>query len=297
MDGVLNVFKEKGMTSHDVVSKIRKIYRMKKVGHAGTLDPEVAGVLPILIGRATKLNNYLRGSKVYIGEVTLGIRTDTDDGSGNVLEQKRVPEMDEVKINQVFASFLGEQQQKPPVYSAKKIRGKKLYEYAREGNEPDIPYSTVYFHRLTALNIDIEHNKILFEAECSKGTYIRSFCRDIAEKLGTVGYMSYLIRTRSGTLCDIDQSIPLKFLERMSDRELEDVLISPEMALSDYPEVSVEESLRFALVNGRTVLLKLDELREELNYRVYAGAFIGLGKVVNKDGCQGLKMELLLDGR
>lgn len=297
MDGVLNVFKEKGMTSHDVVAKVRKIYRTKKVGHAGTLDPEVAGVLPILVGRGTKLNNYLRGNKIYIGELCLGVSTDTDDFTGKPLQIQPVPVMNSSDIKKVFLSFVGERLQKPPMYSARKIKGKKLYEYAREGEQLDVPATLIKIHQIEIINIDLDSNKVLFKVECSKGTYIRSLCRDLANELGTVGHMSYLIRMSSGNKCDIANAVPLKFLERMTDDELEAALIPSEDALSDYPSINLDSKNRFGLVNGQTKQLDFQETIENTLYRVYADSFLGLGKVFTKEGLQVVKMELLLDGR
>lgn len=297
MDGVLNVFKEKGMTSHDVVAKVRKIYRTKKVGHAGTLDPEVAGVLPILVGRGTKLNNYLRGNKIYIGELCLGVSTDTDDFTGKPLQIQPVPVMNSSDIKKVFFSFVGERLQKPPMYSARKIKGKKLYEYAREGEKLDVPATLIKIHQIEIINIDLDSNKVLFKVECSKGTYIRSLCRDLANELGTVGHMSYLIRMSSGNKCDIANAVPLKFLERMTDDELEAALIPSEDALSDYPSINLDSKNRFGLVNGQTKQLDFQETIENTLYRVYADSFLGLGKVFTKEGLQVVKMELLLDGR
>lgn len=297
MDGVLNVFKEKGMTSHDVVAKVRKIYRTKKVGHAGTLDPEVAGVLPILVGRGTKLNNYLRGNKIYIGELCLGVSTDTDDFTGKPLQIQPVPVMNSSDIKKVFLSFVGERLQKPPMYSARKIKGKKLYEYAREGEQLDVPATLIKIHQIEIINIDLDSNKVLFKVECSKGTYIRSLCRDLANELGTVGHMSYLIRMSSGNKCDIANAVPLKFLERMTDDELEAALIPSEDALSDYPSINLDSKNRFGLVNGQTKQLDFQETIENTLYRVYADSFLGLGKVFTKEGLQVVKMELLLYGR
>lgn len=297
MDGVLNVFKEKGMTSHDVVAKVRKIYQTKKVGHAGTLDPEVAGVLPILVGRGTKLNNYLRGNKIYIGELCLGVSTDTDDFTGKPLQIQPVPVMNSSDIKKVFFSFVGERLQKPPMYSARKIKGKKLYEYAREGEKLDVPATLIKIHQIEIINIDLDSNKVLFKVECSKGTYIRSLCRDLANELGTVGHMSYLIRMSSGNKCDIANAVPLKFLERMTDDELEAALIPSEDALSDYPSINLDSKNRFGLVNGQTKQLDFQETIENTLYRVYADSFLGLGKVFTKEGLQVVKMELLLDGR
>ena len=201
MNGVLNVFKERGMTSRNVVDKIRRIYGIKKVGHGGTLDPEVAGVLPILINRATKIADYLHlEDKEYISELTLGEKRDTDDFTGQTEFVKEVPEIDEGLVREVINSFLGKSMQVPPIYSAKRLNGKRLYEYARKGQEVEIEPAEIEIYEVEIMKVDIQGHKILFRVKCSKGTYIRSLCRDIAERLGTSGYMSYLIRTESAGL-------------------------------------------------------------------------------------------------
>lgn len=297
MDGVLTIFKEKGMTSHDVVSKVRKIYHTHKVGHGGTLDPQVAGVLPILIGKATKLNNYLSGTKTYIGELTLGIRTDTDDFTGQSLEIAEVPNLTESKIREIFDSFQGKQLQKPPMYSARKIRGKKLYEYARAGEQVEVLTAEINISYIRVLTIDLPEKKILFEVECSRGTYIRSLCRDIAEKLGTVGHMSYLIRLKSGTGLTIHRAVPLKFLERMTNTELHDILISLEDMLSEYPEIRLDANVYFNLFNGQCLPFEHSSYQENTLYRIYADSFLGLGKIFWKNERRVLKIELLLGDR
>ena len=189
MDGLILINKQKGFTSHDVVNVIRKKLNTKKVGHTGTLDPNATGVLPILIGKGTKISKYLmEHDKTYIATLKLGEKTDTGDSEGQVIEEKSIPkDLRKEDINDVLQSFLGKQKQLPPMYSAIKINGKKLYEYAREGKEVKIEPRNIEIYKIELL--EYQNNKIKFEVECSKGTYIRTLCEDISQKLGTVGYM------------------------------------------------------------------------------------------------------------
>lgn len=195
LDGILLVHKEAGMTSHDVVFKVRKILQTKKVGHCGTLDPDATGVLVLCIGKATKAIQFLTcDQKEYIATLSLGKFTDTYDASGTVLKEKAFVGVENVK--EVLDSFLGQQKQMPPIYSAIKVNGKKLYEYARNNEEVEIEPRNI-----EVLDIELlkqKDNEITFKTKCSKGTYIRSLCVDIAEKLGYPGHMSKLIRSQSG---------------------------------------------------------------------------------------------------
>ena len=210
MDGILIVDKQKGMTSFDVVREVRKKYNTKKVGHIGTLDPLATGVLTVLIGKATKLSDFLmEHEKEYISTLKLGKSTDTGDSEGNILEEKIDSKIYEKKISskkdenlkaykkieEAFKSFIGESMQTPPMYSAIKIQGKKLYELAREGKTVEREQRKITIKEITLLNIDEDNNEIKYKVTCSKGTYIRVLCEDIAKKLGTVGYMKELRRT------------------------------------------------------------------------------------------------------
>ena len=195
MDGILLIHKPSGMTSHDVVNKVRKILHTKKVGHCGTLDPDATGVLVLCIGKATKALQFLTSEeKEYIATLSLGVSTDTYDASGKVVETK--PFQGIQNVEKVFESFLGIQQQLPPLYSAIKVNGKKLYEYARNQEDVHIEPRTIEIKELEIL--DIYEQNICFRVKCSKGTYIRSLCVDIANKLGYPGHMSHLIRSQSG---------------------------------------------------------------------------------------------------
>ena len=196
MDGIFNIYKEKGFTSHDVVAIVRRTIHMKKVGHTGTLDPDAEGVLPVCVGKATKLSDVIMdGRKSYRAMLRLGITTTTEDASGEVLETKAVV-FDEEKIRAAVAAFIGRLEQVPPMYSALKVNGKKLYELAREGIEIERKARTVHFYEISILEVKLP--LVRMEVTCSKGTYIRTLCHDIGEKLGCHGCMEQLIRTRVG---------------------------------------------------------------------------------------------------
>lgn len=185
MNGVLIVNKPKGFTSQDVVSKVKKLLNEKKAGHTGTLDPLATGVLPVLIGSSTKLSKYLiEHNKTYVAKIKLGQKTDTGDSEGKVIEEKHIPSISVSEIEKVLNTFLGEQTQIPPMYSAIKVNGKKLYEYARSGENVEIAPRGIEIYSIELLNF--EDGQIEFEVSCSKGTYIRVLCEDIAKALGTV---------------------------------------------------------------------------------------------------------------
>lgn len=195
MDGIIVINKPSGYTSHDIVSKIRKKLNIKKVGHTGTLDPLATGVLPILLGNGTKLSKYLiNHDKEYIATIKLGVKTDTADIEGTVIEEKKVPLFTEKQIMNALESLKGKQKQIPPMYSAIKVNGKKLYEYARSGESVEVKPRDIEIYNIVL--IKYKDNRIQFKVACSKGTYIRSVCEEIAQKLNTVGTMSALERTK-----------------------------------------------------------------------------------------------------
>lgn len=209
MDGILLVNKPSGMTSHDVVNKVRKILHTKKVGHCGTLDPDATGVLVLCVGKATKALQFLMSEKKeYIATLFLGVATDTYDASGTVLETKAFEGIDNLEAT--LQSFVGKQQQMPPIYSAIKVKGKKLYEYARQNEEVDIQPRDICIDDIKF--IQMNGPEIQIKVQCSKGTYIRSLCVDIANKLGYPGHMSHLIRTQSGQF-RIEDCVSLEQLE------------------------------------------------------------------------------------
>jgi len=260
MTGVINVYKEKGYTSHDVVAIMRRVAGTKKVGHTGTLDPNATGVLPICIGRATKLAEYLASEdKTYIAEVILGIETNTGDISGEVIATKTV-NFDKDTIKQAVQSFHfnvhGEYMQVPPMYSAIKISGKKLYELARKGEIIDRPARPVMIHDIKVLGFEPKKNAFSIEIKCSKGTYIRSLATDIGQLLSCGATMGELIRTQSGVF-SIDKAVKLEELKQAAQDERLTEFILPVDELLPYPKVYISgDELRRAL-NGNPLPLSV----------------------------------------
>ncbi|NLY71514.1 MAG: tRNA pseudouridine(55) synthase TruB [Clostridiales bacterium] len=201
LGGSINLLKPAGMTSHDCVGFFRRLSGIKRVGHAGTLDPMATGVLPLLIGNATRMMEYLEiDNKEYRCEMILGIKTDTQDIWGNVLEDNcnKIKNISEEQILRVFKQYTGEILQTPPTVSAVRVKGKRLYEYAREGKQVEIKPRPAIIHSIKVLTIDIDRGRIIFDINCSKGTYVRSICHDVGEELGYGASMSFLVRKRSG---------------------------------------------------------------------------------------------------
>ena len=200
MDGIIIINKTKGCTSHDIVYKIKKLLN-EKVGHTGTLDPMAEGVLPILIGKGTLLSKYLiNHDKKYIVELQLGTKTDTADSEGKIIEEQPVDKeiLSKENIKLILKTFIGKQEQVPPIYSAIKVNGKKLYEYARKGQQVELKPRKIEIYDIKLIDFSVEEKLIKFEVFCGKGTYIRSLCEDIATKFETVGYMKSLKRTQVG---------------------------------------------------------------------------------------------------
>ncbi|MBQ3616422.1 MAG: tRNA pseudouridine(55) synthase TruB [Anaerotignum sp.] len=249
MDGIFNIYKEKGFTSHDVVAIVRRTIHMKKVGHTGTLDPDAEGVLPVCVGKATKLSDVIMdGRKSYRAMLRLGITTTTEDASGEVLETKDV-DFSEDKIREVVASFIGKLEQVPPMYSAVKVNGKKLYELAREGKEIERKSRTIEVYDIRICQF-LPPDRVEIDVDCSKGTYIRTLCSDIGKALGCGGHMAELLRTRTGAF-SLENAIKLEELKALAEQEkVEDVLLTMEEALKDFPVVKVSEKSAKFLYNG-----------------------------------------------
>lgn len=256
INGVLLLRKPVGMTSHDCVNKIRKLFHTKKVGHTGTLDPDVEGVLPICIGRATKIATYLTAdSKVYEGVIQLGTSTTTEDASGDIVDSLKVnTEFNRKEIEKVFHAFTGEITQKPPMYSAVKVNGKKLYEYARAGVDVERPERTISIHSLELLSdAKLFKDKIPFRVHCSKGTYVRTLAVDIGTRLGYPAHLSYLIRTASGGFT-LDHCLSFSDLQNLADSDqLKDAVMPINEALSDMPSYVVDEGLEDRILNGAVI--------------------------------------------
>ena len=229
MNGIILINKEKGCTSHDVVYKVKKLTK-SKVGHTGTLDPNATGVLPLLIGEATKISKYLiNHDKEYEVALELGKKTSTADVEGEVIEEKEVSakSLEEQYVKGILKTFIGKQEQTPPIYSAIKINGKKLYEYARKGQEVKLEPRQIEIYDIELLNINKTEKQIRFRVQCSKGTYIRSLCEDIAEKLGTVGFMKELKRTVVGDF-KIENAITVEELKEKIENKDYSCIISIE---------------------------------------------------------------------
>jgi len=255
VDGILLLNKPKGMTSHDCVFKVRKLVKMKKVGHTGTLDPDVSGVLPICLGRATKIVEYVTAAnKTYEGEVKLGFSTTTEDASGEVVDEKGVDrDITKDEVLNVLHSLTGEIIQTPPMYSAVKVNGKRLYEYARQGMVIERPSRKITIHKLELLS-DIVHTNhtvsFRFRVTCSKGTYVRTLAVQIGEKLGYPSHMSDLIRVSSGEF-KLQQCMTLEELEYLvKDGRIQEHLLSIEDALSHLPKLIINDKVAEKVKNG-----------------------------------------------
>lgn len=256
MEGILPLWKPKGMTSHDCVFKLRKILRMKRIGHTGTLDPDVTGVLPICLGRATKVAEYITDAgKSYEGEVTIGYSTTTEDSSGEKVEEKRVKgSITREQVEEVLQSLTGVISQTPPMYSAVKVNGKRLYEYARAGIEVERPTRNVTIYKIELLeewdSLSGDKVSFRFKVDCSKGTYIRTLAVMIGEKLGYPAHMSDLSRTRSATMT-LDDCLTLEQIEEaQSIGVLEQSLRPIEDALSYLPKYEINDTLAMRVRNG-----------------------------------------------
>ncbi|MCL7746510.1 tRNA pseudouridine(55) synthase TruB [Halalkalibacter alkaliphilus] len=271
-NGILILHKPRGMTSHDCVMKVRRLFQTKKVGHTGTLDPDVNGVLPICIGKATKVVEYMSGySKEYEGEVTVGFSTTTEDKGGDVVNKKPVTDKwTEAELDKVLNHFKGEIIQVPPMYSAVKVNGKKLYEYARAGKEVERPQRTVTIHSLDRLS-DITYKEdtasFRFRVHCSKGTYVRTLAVDIGNKLGYPAHMSDLVRTSSGPY-SLENSITFEQLEEFKENgQLFAQLIPFETAVNYLPKSIVDQVTEQQIKNG--AVLPIKKGLEQIRFTVY----------------------------
>lgn len=278
MQGILIINKPQGFTSQDVVSKVKKILNIKKAGHTGTLDPLATGVLPVLLGNYTKLSKYLiEHDKIYRAKVKLGEMKDTGDSEGTTINVQDVDtnKLSEENIRKVLGSFLGKQKQIPPMYSAIKVDGKKLYEYAREGIEVKVEPRDIEIYSIKLLNI--ENLEIEFEVKCSKGTYIRTLCEDIAKKLETVGYMSFLQRILVDKF-SIDDSIDFETLEKTKDN-IEEKLITMEEVFSNLNKLKLIDRKKELFLNGVMLTYNLND--GVYNIYDFNDNYIGLGIIKN----------------
>lgn len=282
MNGIIIINKHKGCTSHDIVYKVKKMFN-EKVGHTGTLDPMATGVLPLLIGKGTQCSKYLiNHDKIYNVTLQLGEKTDTADSEGKVIETKEVKEktLKKENIEKILEKFKGKQEQIPPIYSAIKVNGKKLYEYARKGQEVEIKPRKIEIYNIELLNINEKQKQIEFQVSCSKGTYIRSLCEDIAQRLGTVGYMLELKRIQVGNF-NIKEAITIEQLENNIDNKefIEENFIQFEEIFKDKENTELNDRKLRLFLNG----VQLTSGKKEGIYKIYNNnKFIGIGIVENK---------------
>lgn len=300
IDGVININKPEGMTSHDVVGKVRRKLGIKRVGHTGTLDPMATGVLPICVGKATRAVEYYDADfKTYVASLVFGKRTDTLDITGEVLEECDVPEDIYDRVPDALNSFRGLISQIPPKYSAIRVNGKRLYEYARDGQEVDIKAREVYIRSIEVIGQNPELNSLELEICCSKGTYIRTICDDIGNLIGCGAVMTSLKRTGSGYF-SIEDAIDLEAFINMSEEEILQKSVNAEDSLQGYAEIILKPHRIKAFCNGMTTssnnyyiskeadfdkdprFCHSDRLKE-LNkyYKVYSdGLFLGMAEII-----------------
>lgn len=297
MDGIINILKPPGMSSHDVVKYIRNLTKEKKVGHTGTLDPGAAGVLPICLGGATKLSSLLiNADKQYIAEMILGVETDSLDAQGKVVSVKEFwEELNEQSINRAFESFLGEIYQIPPMVSALKLNGRKLYELAKNGKTVERQPRLVKINELRLLAYGKKLDRltgeylpyIRFMINCSKGTYIRTLCSDLGFFWDSCAYMSFLVRTRTGNF-KIEESYTLEEIKKAAEKEeIEQLIISVELAFANLPQIIITDQAMPMLKSGNwlfppdldnPVHLASSNLEGEVRISAKNGQFLGIYK-------------------
>ncbi len=290
INGIINIYKEAGFTSHDVVAKLRGIVKQKKIGHTGTLDPDAVGVLPVCFGNATKLCDMLTDkSKEYRACMLLGETSDTQDASGTILNRTQV-NVNEEEVRDAVMSFVGEYDQIPPMYSALKVNGKKLYELARQGVEIERKPRRVEIHHIKIEEINLP--RVTFSVGCSKGTYIRTLCADIGDRLGCGALMETLQRTRVGNF-HIEQALKLSQIEELvRENRLEEYVIAPDAVFEEYESLTVMPEFDKVLLNGNKLYFKqVRAVRKRFEdgerTRVYAsnGTFTGVYTYCEQEHC------------
>lgn len=285
MNGILNIFKEAGFTSFDVVAKLRGILQEKKIGHTGTLDPDATGVLPVCVGNATKVCALLTDKdKEYETVLQLGLTTDTQDATGQILRDRSdsLHTLTEEQVREVIMGFVGDYEQVPPMYSALKVGGKKLCDLAREGIEVERKARLVHIYEIEILQLQIPF--VTMRVHCSKGTYIRTLCNDIGEMLGVGGLMKSLVRTRVSSF-PIEHALTLTQVEEHRNRgTLDEILLPVDMVFSEYPKLHVTEEAKKRLQNGnRLTLSDISDMPDhvvlctEARFRIYDGDGIFYG--------------------
>lgn len=283
MNGILNIFKPPGMTSFDVVSYLRGILKISKIGHAGTLDPAAAGVLPVCIGKATRAVEFMmEKDKVYRAELTMGIETDTQDSTGKVINIITV-DVQNSQIYETINSFKGRVEQIPPMYSAIKKNGVRLYNIARKGGKVERKPRIIHIYDIGVINI--KGSKVLFDIKCSKGTYIRTLCADIGKKLGCGAHLSFLLRMRAGKF-GITEAISLETVNDLVDRgKIDSVIHCTDRVLLEYNAVYLNEQNTKRFINGVFIdfeqnMLKTGDIKRVYNHKKQ---FVALGEVIKRD--------------
>lgn len=295
MDGIINVYKPQEMTSHDVVAIMRRTLGIKKIGHTGTLDPMATGVLPICVGRATKIIEYLDlDIKEYRCRVRFGMVTDTQDIWGQVLAEGDTREVTAEAVEEALMKFRGIVMQKPPMYSAVKVNGKKLYEYARAGREVEVKARPVFIEKIRLADFDEDSMEAEFDVRCGKGTYIRTICSELGEMLGCGAVMCALERRASG-IFTADRAVDVKTLRAMEPGEIEKLMVPAYEPLAMFGELEMDESLSLRFLNGQKLRVRemkvggrpAEAAREKYGdiYRVFGAIdgrreFLGTGVVI-----------------
>lgn len=286
LNGIINIYKEKGYTSHDVVAKMRGILKIKKIGHTGTLDPEAEGVLPVCIGKATKVVDLIIDKdKTYETILKLGIVTDTQDMTGKIIKKSPV-DADLQKIEKAIEKFIGGYEQIPPMYSAVKVKGQKLYELARQGKEIERASRRVMVYNIKILDYNPDEHEVRLQVDCGKGTYIRTLLHDIGEALGCGGAMKTLVRTRVGNF-DISDSLSLREVEEyVRNGSIGGHIIPVDVILASYPKVIMDSKYDKLIYNGNAFSIKQIAADSEIPHmpdcsfsvRVYdsKGVFVGI---------------------
>lgn len=298
MDGILNIYKEQGFTSHDVVAKLRGICKQKKIGHTGTLDPDAVGVLPVCLGKATKVCDLLTDKdKTYEAVLQLGVVTDTQDMSGEILSKQEVS-VSRDEIEKAVMSFVGAYDQVPPMYSALKVNGKKLYELAREGKVVERKARRITIHQIEISEINMEQKTVTMTVSCSKGTYIRTLCHDIGEKLGCGGAMATLKRTKVSSFM-IQDSLTLSEVEELVKAgTVEEHLVKVDSLFANLSAVTVSKKYQKYVDNGNKIEISFltEPVRTSLNqeFRVYDEdqRFVGIFEAENRKTLKPKKMFL-----
>lgn len=280
MDGILLINKEKDYTSHDVVAIVKKALG-QKVGHTGTLDPNATGILPVLIGSGTKLSKYLiNHDKIYIATLQLGVKTDTADSTGKVLQKQDIEKLEKKQIEQVLQSMIGKQEQVPPMYSAIKVNGKKLYEYARNNQKVEVMPRQIEIYDMQLKEYQQDKNEIVFKVACSKGTYIRTVCEEIAQRLHTIGNMKELERVKVGNF-HIKDAVKIEEVKENGKTQqwLETHILTMEKLLKNNPNLKLDDFKLRLFLNG--VVLKVNAPDGILKIYDQRNIFIGTGTIVS----------------